>query len=1557
MKSENRVVRGYELRERIGAGGFGEVYRAYQASVGREVAVKVILPQHANQPDFIRRFEVEAQLIARLESPHIVPLYDYWRDPDGAYLVMRWLPNNLTEAIKRGPWSPVAVARLLDQLAAALTIAHRDHIIHRDIKPDNILLDEDENVYLADFGIAKDVSINDSSESGELAGSFAYLSPEQIQSQPVTPRTDIYSLGYVLFEVLTGEKPFKNATTPVEYIQHHLTTPLPTISTQHKHIPAALDEVLQTATTKDPNQRYANVQRFAAAFRAALPSTQPRIQGQPLVDPLTERELDVLRLIVDGLTNEQIAERLFLSPSTVKWYIKQIYSKLDVHSRHQAIDRARQLRLTELPFGVMTTEGSRSEPATVLGKPIEINLLSEPVNPYKGLRAFQEADRDDFFGRAVLVEQLLNRLSDQGDATRFLAVVGPSGSGKSSLVKAGLLPALRSGALTGSPQPFIAEMLPGTHPFEELEAALLRVAVSPLPSLIEQLREDRRGLVRAAKRVLPSDPSTELILVIDQFEELFTLVDDEDARVHFIDNLLSAATDPRGRMRIILTLRADFYDRPLLYPRLAELVRSQTELVLPLSARELEQAIVGPAERVGVQLEDGLVSTIINDVGAQPGTLPLLQFALTELFEQREGRVLTMDAYKANGGVAGALARRADELFNSLDTDGQRAAKQLFLRLVTLGEGTEDTRRRVLQAELKALTSNADVMEDIINAFSQYRLLTLDRDPVTRGPTVEVAHEALISQWERLQAWVAESREDIRLQRSLAQAASEWQQSNQDNSYLLSGARLAQFEAWAAYTDLALTVQERAFLDASIGEHARLVAQEQARQARERHLERRSRRVLRLLVVVLMLATLGAFGLTGIALSERAKSEENFNRAEQQRLYLQANEALDNGASGNVGLTLALRSLDYGYTAGADAALMRSSRQGMILRDLTGHQFEVYWVSYSPDGSIIATSSEGGIRLYDAATGEELQLFPQNQIVQNVVFSPDGRILATADGRMEGIIRLWDMETREEIRSFSLGSYISYSYFSPDGTQLISQTDGVIFVSDVATGEILERYPNALDDEHELVGLIYDQSGGIRFAISDAENRVYLADPETGDESCTLMEASPSRWRMFWWSEIYPVAVIANSQNVAYAWDIDTCSMLSTFEGHSSRIYATDYDPNKQFIVTGDESGQAIQWELHTGRELARYITNNAILTLDISPDGAHLIMPRWNIVSVWDLTFPNEPRQIVTDHYNSTYFPRFSPDGKRLYVGGPGTYTAWSLETDSPLITYEQPINTIDVSPDGRYLAASIDINQVTDFTIYLLDADTGEVIREFEGHTDSVNFMSFSRDGTRLVSGSYDMTARTWDVVTGQPLVTLVGHDGLVSGVTFSPDGKMIMTTSSDSTIRLWDAETGEELRVLAQDVTAPYAEFSPDGTLVALSDSNGFPRIMDVASGKEIHKLVGHTDYVWTAKFSPDGTLLVTSSWDGTARIWDVKSGNLVRALDVDNANALFWAEFSPDGQYVVTGSELDDRVYLWQVDLDTVIAAFCAHHPMDLTTAEREQYGIIDAAPACPTPKVT
>jgi serine/threonine protein kinase len=243
------IIKGYELRDRIGAGGFGAVYRAYQSTVGREVAVKIILPGYANRPEFVRRFEAEAQTVARLEHMNITPLYDYWRDPEGAYLVMRYLRGgNLQTALRDDPYDLETAARLLDQVASALAVAHRSHVIHRDIKPANILLDEDGNGYVADFGLAKDLDNGAiaHTQAGDVVGTPDYLSPEQVRNEPVTPKSDIYSLGLVLYEMLTGSHPFPELL-PVERMFKHLNEPVPKIASLDQNVADAINEVVQQA--------------------------------------------------------------------------------------------------------------------------------------------------------------------------------------------------------------------------------------------------------------------------------------------------------------------------------------------------------------------------------------------------------------------------------------------------------------------------------------------------------------------------------------------------------------------------------------------------------------------------------------------------------------------------------------------------------------------------------------------------------------------------------------------------------------------------------------------------------------------------------------------------------------------------------------------------------------------------------------------------------------------------------------------------------------------------------------------------------------------------------------------------------------------------------------------------------------------------------------------------------------------------------------------------------------------------------------------------------------
>ena len=475
-----QTIRGYELRESIGAGGFGAVYRAYQSAVRREVAVKVILPQFANQPEFIRRFEAEAEIVARLEHPYIVPLYDFWRDPGGAYLVMRWLSGgSLRNLIRRERLSLTDLARILDQIGAALGLAHRRGVIHLDLKPDNILLDDDRNGFLADFGIAKSLNApgeGENYEHGErvVSGTPTYLAPEQLTGAPVTSKADIYSLGIMLYELLVGEPPFPRLT-PTQLMQKHLFETLPPLAIKRADLPLAINAVVQKTTAKNPDERYPDAPSVALAFRQALGSMSPD------AGPVTDEHTVALRRAPTPASNRPArpdSRRVPTPPVPAADNPHEMTVTPDMPFTPpsellggRTVTPADDLRVpseferTVTPADdlLVPSEFDRTITPADEDLPQIILALDSLDNPYKGLRAFEEADAADFFGREALVEQLGVRLAQRDHLARFLAVVGPSGSGKSSAIKAGLIPALRRGVireLSGASRWFVVEMTP-----------------------------------------------------------------------------------------------------------------------------------------------------------------------------------------------------------------------------------------------------------------------------------------------------------------------------------------------------------------------------------------------------------------------------------------------------------------------------------------------------------------------------------------------------------------------------------------------------------------------------------------------------------------------------------------------------------------------------------------------------------------------------------------------------------------------------------------------------------------------------------------------------------------------------------------------------------------------------------------------------------------------------------------------------------------------------------------------------------------------------------------
>jgi len=727
MAGPGLAVRGYELREQIGEDASGRAYRAYQPAVGREVAIKVIGPALANDPTFIRRFNADAQVVATLEHPHIVPLYDYWREPDAAYLVTRLMRGGtLAATLERGPLTPAQAMTVADQLGSALQTAHRAGVFHGDVTPDNVLLDDEGNAYLSDLGATG----SDSDVDGTA---------------------DISGLALVVARSMAG------GDAAVDELGDAWSAPV--------------SEIIERATAAEPGRRYASV-------------------GE-LVDDVHEA--------LGGRTAHPFAP-------------------------------------TSHPVG-----------------PLE--------NPYKGLRSFDVVDAVDFFGRERLVERLIARLGRSGVRGRFIAVVGPSGSGKSSAVKAGLLPAIRRGAVPLSGSWLTIEITPAPHPFEQLEEALLGVAIDSPPTLLEQLAFDD-GLQRAIDRVLPNDGS-QLLLLIDQFEELFTQVDAATADA-FVGNLVSAVTDEHSRIRIVVTLRADFYDRPLQHRGLGELLREGTEVITPMTPHELERAITLPAEQRGVTFEPPLVAELLREVTDRPSALPLLQYTLTELFDGRRTDRLTYAAYEELGGVSGALVKRAEGLLASLGCDADEVTRQIFLRLVTVTEGGEDTRRRVLQSELEGLDVDRQLMRSVLDMFGRHRLLSFDRDPITRSPTVEISHEALLTEWTRLREWIEDARTDVRVQRRLAEAMREWVAAGRTDAYLLRGGLLEELHGWSATASLPLSAPEQRFLDASVAEREREATETLRRETRALVAERRQRRRAHQLVVVglvaVLIAALGVFG-------------------------------------------------------------------------------------------------------------------------------------------------------------------------------------------------------------------------------------------------------------------------------------------------------------------------------------------------------------------------------------------------------------------------------------------------------------------------------------------------------------------------------------------------------------------------------------------------------------------------------------------------------------------------------------------------------------------------
>ena len=704
----------YQIVDQLGKGGMAEVYKAYHPDLERYVAIKM-LHTHVNSPEFAIRFKREAAAIAKLRHPNIIQVYDFDTDGERAYMVMELIEGTTLHDKLRGTPLPLTeIKSAFSQLLNAVAFAHTNNIVHRDLKPDNILLEQQNQktrLILTDFGIARMAGTN--TEAGAIMGTPAYMSPEQAQGERGDTRSDVYSLGIILYEMATGQVPFK-ADNLAGLILKHITEAPKRPSVYNPDVPPAIEAAILKALNKAPDDRFQTVDEMRAAL------------GFLEVEEITFRTTDI--------------------------------------------------------------------PAP--GEP-----------PYKGLEFFDSDDVDLFFGRSALTAELSERLGRE----RFLAVVGASGSGKSSVVRAGVVPVWAKGSLEPLQGP-VHVITPTAHPLESLSASLTRdsESVSATATLMDDMLKDARSLHLYVCKTLNFLGLSNLLLVVDQFEEVFTLCKDASERKAFVDNLIAATSEKADSpIRVMITLRADFYQHCAEHEGLRQALQQHQAFIGAMTQSELREAIEAPAMNNGWSLQEGLVDLILQDVGEEPGALPLLSHALLETWKRRQGRMLTLNGYTAVGGVRKAIAQTAENVYAGLQPDEQRIARNIFLRLTELGEGVQDSRRRASLDELIPAPQQVDATRSVLKLLTDARLIT------TTQESVEVAHEALIREWPTLRSWLDEDREKLRLHRHLTASATEWERRHREVGELYSGARLVQALEWLTDDAIVLSPLEQTFLQAS----------------------------------------------------------------------------------------------------------------------------------------------------------------------------------------------------------------------------------------------------------------------------------------------------------------------------------------------------------------------------------------------------------------------------------------------------------------------------------------------------------------------------------------------------------------------------------------------------------------------------------------------------------------------------------------------------------------------------------------------------------------------